>query len=168
VAEPFRDGLEAAMERAERLADENEDLRDEVERLKHDAAYAPLMPAPTTAATAPPDGQEERILHLLDDLAKERDDKPLGSIAEELKPLAMPETEAQPHAEDRVRIDASPDVLAPGSKRSKKLEDLAKKPEVPELSVEERVHAAFKTGMAVGFAMGAVLLIAVLIILLGR
>jgi hypothetical protein len=162
VAEPFRDGLEAAMERAERLADENEDLREEVERLRHDAADAPTT---NTPATAPQDAQQERILHLLDDLAEERETKPQTSIAEQLAPLVM----AEPHAEQRVpepRVNEN--VLA----RATHVEPLATKalittPIPVDRAVEERVRGAFKAGVAVGVTLSAIIALVIAVLLGG-
>jgi hypothetical protein len=157
VGEPFRDGLEAALERAERLADENEDLRDEVERLKHDAAAPPVKPA-NAAAVPPPDSQGERILHMLDDLAKERDSKPEVRIAEQLAPLAPTE----PHAEQRIQ-EIVPDVVLEPKARARKLEEPTIE-RAREASVEDRVRGAWIGGIFVGFMLGVFLLIAVLLL----
>jgi hypothetical protein len=69
VSQPFRDEYAAALDRAEQLARENEDLRREVARVRvsTEGQPAPLPPA------GPPDSLKERTLERLDELSTQID-----------------------------------------------------------------------------------------------
>jgi hypothetical protein len=71
MTQPFRDEYAAALDRAEQLARENEDLRIEVARMRRgpDSA-APAFPSP------PPDSVKNRTLNRLEELSAELDAHP--------------------------------------------------------------------------------------------
>ena len=63
MSEPFRDGMGAALARIDQLADENQDLREEVERLR---AHAHTVKASTTDEHA--NDLADQTLRMLDQL----------------------------------------------------------------------------------------------------
>jgi hypothetical protein len=176
VAEPFRDGLEAALERAERLADENEDLRDELERVKHaahDVSGAQTAPGAVSkgAVEPPPDSQAKRIFTLLDKLAEERDSQP--DVEPVIPPPEGSEPETTPAIATRVakpivhdrELVASNRVLSPTSKkvRGRSLEEPAVERWEKDRAIEERERRAFFRGAALGFGVGMLIAIVSLV-----
>ena len=114
MSQPFRDEYAAALDRAEQLAAENEDLRAEVARIRVErvadgaAAAAPPPPAPPPP---PPDSLKRETLERLDALSHDLDAHPApiepkadAALDEAFAAIGHP----KPADEPRIRIGPPP------------------------------------------------------------
>jgi len=111
MSQPFRDEYAAALDRAEQLAAENEDLRAEVARIRVERVVDGTAAAPPPPPAPPPDSLKRETLERLDALSHDLDAHPApiepeadAALDEAFAAIGHP----KPAVEPRIRIGPPP------------------------------------------------------------